>query len=99
MNTEGHPAEEQLEARAGVPAPGRVISLSETVASRRGFIKSGLAAGSIVLSVVNRPAWGNDKEKDKDGKQGTDGKGRRKDGLTESAAASSTHLSHHPRRA
>jgi hypothetical protein len=75
--------------------PDAVLS-SQVVASRRGFIKAGLAAGPIVLSVVNRPAWANnDKDKDKD----KDDKNRGKDGLTESAAASSTHLSHHPRRA
>ena len=103
VNTEGHPVEEDLEGRAELPALGRVISLSETVASRRGFIKSGLAASSIVLSVVNRSAWADDKATDKDakhdGQDGKGGKGRRRDGLTESAAASSTHLSHHPRRA
>jgi hypothetical protein len=79
---------EHLETRAGLPAPGEGISSSKVAASRRGFIKAGLAAGSIVLSVVNRPAWAQDKDtKDEDGK----------DGITESAAASSTHLSHHPR--
>jgi hypothetical protein len=81
---------EHLETRAGLPAPGEGISSSEFPASRRGFIKAGLAAGSIVLSVVNRPAWAQDKDKDKKDKDG-------KDGITESAAASSTHLSHHPR--
>jgi hypothetical protein len=69
--------------------------MSEAMASRRRFIKAGLAGGPIVLSVTNRAAWAKDKDKDKD----KDDKRRRKDGLTESAAASSTHLSHHPRRA
>lgn len=97
MDTNDRPLEAHPETRVGLPVPGGVTSSPEVVASRRGFIKSGLAAGSIVLSVVNRPAWA--EEKDKKDKDGMDDKGRRKDGLTASAAASSTHLSHHPRRA
>lgn len=77
--------ERRLDQSASQP-PG-VTSLSEAVASRRRFIKAGLAGGTIVLSVVNRPAWGDDD-------QGQDQDGR----LTRSAAASSTHLSHHPRQ-
>jgi hypothetical protein len=88
------PARQLTEIDRGPEGPGRVPLLAEPVASRRGFIKAGLAAGPIVLSVTNRAAWAKDKDK-----KDKDDKGRRKDGLTESAAASSTHLSHHPRRA
>jgi hypothetical protein len=81
----------------------------EVVASRRHFIKAGLAAGSIVLSVVSRPAFANHKSKGKKGK-GYKGDSTTKSSTTttetktatttedESAAWSATHWSHHPDR-
>jgi hypothetical protein len=86
------------------------LSSPEVVASRRRFIKSGLAAGSIILSVVSRPAFATHKSKGK--KKGYKGGSTTKssstttetttesttDGWTDSAEASATHWSHHPRR-
>jgi hypothetical protein len=62
INSNDSPEEDRPGTPASSHGVGNIASSPEAAASRRGFIKSGLAAGSIVLSVVNRPAWAEETE-------------------------------------
>jgi hypothetical protein len=100
-----HLGREHQETPGGLPMLRDDLSSPELVASRRHFIKSGLAAGSIVLSVVSRPAFANHKSKGK-GKRYKGGSTTKSSSTTtetaltkeDESAAWSAALSHHPDR-